>query len=700
MKIKKTLVGLLLATMCAGSLSGCGDKKEYNPSDDMELHEPVNASANTEKVQCRDIRKSNTYVGTVYPEVIEYSFSKAVTIDEIHYFLGEKVHKGDVLVTADDTQVVNQIEALEEQIKQMDKNYEEQMQDYDTSIAEQKKNLKPKKDMEQFADFNPGLQYQIDTMEMNLANTERQKKDASDLYEYDRAYYVKKLNRLRQDAKVLRIVAEEDGVVVKLAETNVGDNIAEGNGVIGVSSGDEKYFKCEYLSEKKLNKAARYYLMVNGEKYDVTYIPYAAGEYDVLTAKGEATWSKFAINDPDNKVQFGDAALLCVIEQEERGCVSVPTNSIHRDEAGAYVFVVNGDENRKVYVERGISDGAYTQALSGVKEGDNILLSEYNALGGNTVTLKKGDFVNSYSGSGEMSFPEYTVVTNDVEYGEVRFLSFEVQMLQQVKKGDVIATIEVTGDQVVLSQKKRELSRLQERRQDLVDSLNDPEVKRSGSEITQLNRRIANYDEQIADQQKEIKKIQASYSTTTIKATADGLVAGMAFRRDGEVLRKNDYLVVIASTDPCYISTKNTNQVLNYGNKITLTYTDENKASHTMEGTVVSAAAATVSKSMSSEYAYIAFDPEELMKLSPTQNAAFGGYYQMAQYELSGTQRSMNNVVLVPRKAVKVIEGQPYVCVKTANGDVINKSFISGGSNTEYYWVMEGLEEGDVLCLE
>lgn len=700
MKMRRVLTGLLLATVCAGTMAGCGRKTEYNPSDDIVLHEPVNASANTEKAACRDLSQYVTYVGTVYPEVEEYSFTKNVTISQIHYYPGQEVHKGDVLVTADNTQVVKQIEAIEDQIKQLDKNYEEQMQDYDLSIADQQKNLQPKKDWAQYSINDKWLKYQIQTMELSLANTERQKQNTIELYEYDRAYLVKKLNALKQEAKVLRLVSDRDGVVVKLAEHYAGDSILADEGMIGIATLGEKYFKCEYISEKKINKAARYYLMINGERYDVTYIPYATGEYDTLVAKGETAWATFRINDPEGKVEYGDMAMLCVIEAEEKGCISVPSSALHKDEAGTYVFVVNGNENDKVYVEKGFSDGAYTQLLSGVREGDYVLLSEYTTYGTNTVTLSRNDFINSYSGAGEMAFPEYSLVSNDIEYGDVKFVSYEVQMYQQVKKGEVVANVQVVGDQVLLTQKNRELTRMRERRQDLVDSLNDPEANRSAAQIQQINRRIANYDTSIAELEEEIGKITASYQTTKIRATSDGIVMWMAFLKDGEALRKDDFFMFIAKNDPCYIATKNTNQQLNYGDEIALKYKDEEGQEYQMTGTVVSTAAATVSSSMSSEYAYIAFSKEDFMKLTPTQDARNGGYFQMAQYDLEGTQRSMNNVVTVPKSAVTTVGGQTYVRVMEKNGEIVNRSFIAGGFNTDCYWVLEGLEEGTTICLE
>ena len=60
----------------------------------------------------------------------------------------------------------------------------------------------------------------------------------------------------------------------------------------------------------------------------------------------------------------------------------------------------------------------------------------------------------------------------------------------------------------------------------------------------------------------------------------------------------------------------------------------------------------------------------------------------------------MKDVVLVPRDAIKSIQLVPYVRTVGTDGEIAARTFISGGNDREYYWVIDGLSEGEELCLE
>lgn len=57
-------------------------------------------------------------------------------------------------------------------------------------------------------------------------------------------------------------------------------------------------------------------------------------------------------------------------------------------------------------------------------------------------------------------------------------------------------------------------------------------------------------------------------------------------------------------------------------------------------------------------------------------------------------------MLVVPRRAVREINGHPYVNVVEADGSIVRRSFIAGGFDKNNYWVAEGLTEGMELCLE
>ena len=78
-----------------------------------------------------------------------------------------------------------------------------------------------------------------------------------------------------------------------------------------------------------------------------------------------------------------------------------------------------------------------------------------------------------------------------------------------------------------------------------------------------------------------------------------------------------------------------------------------------------------------------------------------GDWWNRYRYTVKAKVRAMDNVVLVPRSAVYDYGGgKTYVCVKDENGNAKMQSFVSGGNNDSYYWVVFGLTEGMEICLK
>ena len=63
-------------------------------------------------------------------------------------------------------------------------------------------------------------------------------------------------------------------------------------------------------------------------------------------------------------------------------------------------------------------------------------------------------------------------------------------------------------------------------------------------------------------------------------------------------------------------------------------------------------------------------------------------------FNVTGETSVMKNVLLVPVEAVTAEKQKYYVTVLGEGGSMTRTQFIPGGSNSEYYWVFDGLEEG------
>jgi multidrug efflux pump subunit AcrA (membrane-fusion protein) len=204
----------------------------------------------------------------------------------------------------------------------------------------------------------------------------------------------------------------------------------------------------------------------------------------------------------------------------------------------------------------------------------------------------------------------------------------------------------------------------------------------------------------IDELQEEISEMQKDYEVTTIYAQTDGVVFWLGDYQKEQTVEKNAVVAIIGKEDGCCIAVNNKNQQLSYGNTVSLEYTDADGNSHTAEGTVVTAGVSGVSAGLKSEYANLRVSAEVRQEI--LDGITVGGIrqYQNMKATVTAQIRQMPGVLAVPRSAVTEINGKTYVYVQNRDGTVTAQSFIAGGSDKTAYWVLEGLEEGMILCSE
>lgn len=71
-------------------------------------------------------------------------------------------------------------------------------------------------------------------------------------------------------------------------------------------------------------------------------------------------------------------ATVDIIVAEKEQTLVVPSRALHRDSEGIYVEVLRGDAIERVPVTTGLSDGQVTEILSGLEEGEKIVVSRPN----------------------------------------------------------------------------------------------------------------------------------------------------------------------------------------------------------------------------------------------------------------------------------------------------------------------------------
>lgn len=687
-KNRKAAIGLALVCVLTAT-AGCG-QKVLEPAEEIELIEPVNAVSGTEAAAYRNLYNYRVLSGYIYPYIREYSLPVSAYLEEYYVSPGDAVAKGDVLLTADDSRLQEEIAGQEEAIRQAEDSYREAQKNTQDEIAAINDEIRDLTEQIKALGAGAGtmtdrLDNQIALCRLRIEQKQLTAKHDRELYELESSYNVRHLARLRQQESDYVLTSPMSGTIVSAGDTARGSWIAADAPLVAVADYGQKTLRCDYLSQSEIKKCADLYAFVNGERYEVEYQPYDTTEYNRLLKNG-TVYSTFLIDDPQGKIQIGDFAVLAEIYSRKEHVLSVPKKAIRRDQVGHFVYRYEDGEPVLTRVRIGETDGTYTEITEGLSEGDEVLLTENHAYVSGSAKVERGTFANSFEADGYMGFPMMDIVTNPIKNGTTFFVEYNVQRFASVKKGDVIATVRVEGDEIALYQKQTELKRQQERLKD---------AKEAGNELEQELRQSA------ADRlQEEISEIKKDYAATEIVTETDGIIVWLADIPKKGTIAPDAVIAFVADEEKNYITVNDERNQLVLGNRVTVQYTTEDYKQKEAEGVVVTASSMAVSERLVPQSVYIQLPKEVISGLSAVSSTNALGFLDRTTYKVTAETRRMGDVLVIPKAAVWSNNGNEYVFVRGSDGKVTARSFIAGGYNASQYWVLEGLEEGMELCLE
>ena len=723
-KLKNAKRALALVLSSVMLISGCG--KNGAPEDEIVLIDPVSSANVTETVARRTIYDYEVLDGGVFPVITEYSAATGMKAADIGYFPGQNVFAGNVLFSGDMKDYYDQQKSIQNTLDELIISYAESRRVNEIKLRELGYWIDTRDDN---LENNPYMQVVIQKALFEKEMLEYTINDNDLIYNLDVQHYNYLLTSLAEKQADRLVTSHMNGTMVAVSNVSPGALISEGTNVAAVTDGHSLNILAEYRSTREIENAIEYYAIIDGKRYELTYVPYSATELSALKASGTEVYSVFRFADPEGTVKVGQKVNIVVIKDKKENLLSVSNSAIHRDDGGFYVSLASGD---KAYITKGMTDGVFTEILSGVNEGDVLLLDSYNEAPENVATLTRGDFYIKYEGTGYLYYPDISNITNNVKYGTVTLTLKNVTKGQRVKRGDVIAYVSVEPNSVLLEELTLKLTRLGEKRDKAQKDLDDPLTEYLDKDVQEkMKNAVASYDRQIQSVSDQIIEIQEAYNVTAFYAPCDGVVGYITDLSDGAVLKANELIATVASDSSEYLYATNESKILLYGMELTGEYTNPNTGETvSFPATVASVSFGPVSKDLTSDRVYImptgvtlpggVHDPTaEIAAEIPSgvavvannpyeewllqQEAANAPAKQ--SYTLTGYLEYETDVVLVPAKAVTFSGDQAYVTVFDGE-KYIKIGFIAGGANptksvlidnVAYIWAAEGLEEGMVV---
>ncbi len=681
---------------------------------DIELLEPVGVTTNYDVAQFRNIYKAQVFSCVVSPAVTEFEYTTDAPFEKYEKMPGEEVASGDNLVSGDTSKLNEEYEQLAEDIADKTRDYDDEISDLQEDLYDAKKNeyelsvaymdsynQKPEENSpgyDMWAQLNLPAEAAYKEAVTAREKIEQSIKEKEELFALEKEYDQGCLQRTAEKINESKISSNMEGTVVAINWYSQGDYIQKNSNVVAVGDINQKVLHTEYVSKSTISKAEDVYALIDGKRYEVTYEIMEKEEYARLKKLNDVVYTTFYLNDQENEIPMGKFATLVVVEETRKNTLAVLSDALQKNGSDYYCYLFDGTDSVMQSVTTGLSDGVYTEIVSGLENGDMVLTNKAITAKGKTGTLEKGSVSAEYSGTGFLFYPSTEWMVNPAKTGTFYIREICVEQYQQVEAGQALAKIEVMSDEIGIARIERKIQRQQERLDRLLvkkSKIYSDEVDRS------LERAIRSRQKAIADLSEDLDKLTKYSDEIVLTAPYDGIITGITSLKEGDLISYNQKLVQISDQTLCYIIVEDKEGQLSYGNEATITYIGENSIKKSITGTVVSANKTALSKQLGTDYALILISEEdigEIAKLGSAINS--GGNWSRSRFDIKVEIRGVDDVVLVPKQAVTIVNQKTYVKVKGETGNITYVSFIAGGSDQQNYWVVEGLSEGMEICLE
>lgn len=400
---KRTKVSAVLGAVVisAALISGCSADPvtSANPSVEQEQQVKTVKTINIEK---QKIGEPLEQVAEVVPSLRMDVFAKANgDVVQLVKKRGDYVNEGDVILKIDKhdvqvqrqkgllsvksaqaeleraqrdyvnglTEMKNSIQKQEQAIAEMEKNYNKLRNDYDLGQA-------TKMELEQMETQLNNQRMDLDIMRKKLATMESSNSMAALEVQLESSQL--NLQEIDRSLQYYEVKAPVSGILTELTvveKTTLSP---------GVQVGRIEQLNPAKITARLTEEAASYlrgqeqvsfYVPDSGEKMQGT-ITYLA---DVMNVDTKTYELNVEVPNEEHKLKPGTRVQLMLTEEEQL-VLAVPTSSIVREGSDSYVFILKQDHVERRKVELGRLDGLNQEILSGVEEGERLVISGQHQL--------------------------------------------------------------------------------------------------------------------------------------------------------------------------------------------------------------------------------------------------------------------------------------------------------------------------------
>lgn len=347
-------------------LNSCNKSNEYR--DIPTLIPSTTYEYSTSFVMRDSIFNAKSYIGTVIPYTKELSFNYNGRISKVHVSLGDKVNKGQLLLTMYDPSHINQMKELKKQIKNSKQlnNYNNKQLSYDIDILEiEIDQLSKQYNQSKINEEKRNLHSQIELNKINLENLHVQLEHNKKLQTIDAEVLDLQLQELKKQSKHFQLKAPFEGYVVYLANVSPDSIVNPETVMIAIADTTQPLLRCDLIQKEDLNYCDYYYAKIHNKDYNISLMTNEAKQYNTPTLL-------FAFEQSDEQLQIGDHASIYIMFEYVENTLVIPLDSLFKEDKTYFVYRIENDRLIRQNVTVGVKSDSMVEITDGLKEGDEL----------------------------------------------------------------------------------------------------------------------------------------------------------------------------------------------------------------------------------------------------------------------------------------------------------------------------------------
>jgi multidrug efflux pump subunit AcrA (membrane-fusion protein) len=392
----RALTALTASAIVMAMLAGCAAPQ--TPGADQAAAAADGKAVKTAKVTKQKIADPPEVIADVQPSLaLDVVLKADGEVLELKKQRGETVHKGDVILVVDNTDALSQAQKAQLAVTSAEAQLTKSQQDLDNGKADLQSSIdklsRQLNDTQRqynklHNDYDAGLvsKNDLDNAKTGLTNMQQDLNVLKDKYntlvntdslaplrvQLDTAKLT--ANDAQKNLEYYQVEAPADGILTELTP-QVGMTVSRGMKIGKVEQVDPVKIVTSLTGTARQlvnNKQELSYHLSGVSDLSKAKISFLA---DVVNSQSNAYDLELQVPNQDGKLKPGMKVQVRLTDEADQDVVAIPTTSIVREAADTFVFVLNGDTAEKRKVTLGRLKDANQEVLSGLKEGETLIVS-------------------------------------------------------------------------------------------------------------------------------------------------------------------------------------------------------------------------------------------------------------------------------------------------------------------------------------